>query len=327
MSRGELEQALLARGRARDRVAPKLMGERGAASASPARRIRSTRSLSPRGRCARASSASRSRILDERAMEIRLMAEHRERHRRRAHARAETGCAGTWSSSARTSKPACPRARSTASAQLDRVVRALRAAAQPARACASRASSSAHPRSSPARANALERELRARVRAHEPRAARGDGCGTLTAATMIGRDSGRRTVRHRRAASRARAGTPRSPPPRATASVTACTAVPTASSTARCTSIAITRARRDPETRAYLERKHRRGQDAQGSHPLPQTPPRPPLPPPAHRTTRSNRRPRDRSRAGAPSRMLCHRFSSIASARRQDLRPAQRPRR
>jgi hypothetical protein len=46
--------------------------------------------------------------------------------------------------------------------------------------------------------------------------------------------------------------------------------------------IAVTRARCHPETKAYIERKTRRGQDQPRRHPLPQAPPRPPhLAPPA----------------------------------------------
>jgi transposase len=48
-------------------------------------------------------------------------------------------------------------------------------------------------------------------------------------------------------------------PARARSSATGCTAAGIASSTARCTFIALSRANTDPETRAYLERKHAEG--------------------------------------------------------------------
>ena len=52
---------------------------------------------------------------------------------------------------------------------------------------------------------------------------------------------------------------PRSPPAPATPNATGCTAAATASSTARSTSSRSPRARTDPATRAYLDRKHAEG--------------------------------------------------------------------
>jgi transposase len=128
------------------------------------------------------------------------------------------------------------------------------------------------------RTDALERELHALVTAHRPRLLAETGCGALTAALLIGRTAG--AQRFPRDASFARQ--------------TGTAPIPCSSGQRHrhrldrggdrqlnhaLHIIAITRARHDPATRAYLARKEAEGK-GKGSTPLPQAAPRAPLPSP-----------------------------------------------
>ena len=221
--------------------------------------------------------------LDEQAMEIRLLSDHRKdlvaertriQNRLRWHLlelcpELEQSLQAARAGPARTAGPHRP---------------AAAPPARPARACGSRANRSRSIRELTRQIDALERELRDARQGHRPQLLAETGCGPLTAAILIGRTAG--AERFRSDASFARlAGTAPIP----------------------CSSgqrdrhrlhrggdrqlnhalhiIAITRARDDPDTKAYLARKASRRQDQARSAPLPQTPPRPPLSPSALNAT------------------------------------------
>jgi transposase len=251
-----LEQALIAAGERVVRVPPKMMGqsrrgERQAGKSDQIDALAVARAVVKDG-VDRFPAAH----LDERSMEIRLLADHRDdlvAERTRAQNRLR------WHL-----LELCPELEADLpqrgldrSAVLERIARRLRPFG-------------AHPRARVAReqlrqigaltreTNSLERELRGLVKAHRPALLAEEGCGTLTAATLIGRT----------------AGAQRFPTDAHFARQAGVAPIPASSGrrdrhrlhrggdrqlNRALHVIAITRARRDQTTRDYLERKHSEG--------------------------------------------------------------------
>jgi transposase len=251
-----LEQALLAAGERVLRVPPKLMGQsrKGEREASKSDQI-DARAVA---RAVLQEGLERFPVahLDEAAMEIRLLADHREdliAERTRAQNRLRWHLVDL----APGLEASLPAGGLDRCVQLDRVVRALRRMQRSARVrVALRVV--AQIRALTRQAKALERELQGLVEREHPELVAEQGCGTLTAATIIGRTAG--VERFQTDARFARqAGTAPIP----------------ASSGRRdrhryhrggdrqlnraLQTIAVTRARLDPQTRAYLERKRSEG--------------------------------------------------------------------
>jgi transposase len=239
--------------------------------------------------------------LDERAMEIRLLSDHRKdlvaertRVQNRLHWHLLELCPELERSLKRGSL-ADPR-------QLERIDRRLRRMSTCARVRVAR-EQVAHIRTLSRQAAALERELLVLVQAHRPQLLAELGCGALTAALLIGRTAG--SERFRSDASFARQ---------------------TGTAPIPCSSgqrdrhrldrggdrqlnhalhiIAITRARRDPATKAYLARKEAEGKTKKGAlrclkrhlarrfHHLLALPAETPQPDPGHNDDLLPRRPR-----------------------------------
>jgi transposase len=246
-----LEQALVAAGERVIRVPPKLMGQsrRGERQAGKSDQIDAL---------AVARAVLREGIerfpvafLDERAMEIRLIADHRDdivAERTRAQNRLRWHLVELCPDlEASLSKRSLDR-----QVQLDRIARRLRRHPASARLRIARELVT-RIRQLTREANALEAELRTLVRAQRPQLLAQTGCGTLIAATLIGRTAGAQ-----RFATDARF-----------ARQTGTAPIPASSGrrdrqrlhrggdrqlNRALHMIAITRAARDPATRAYLDR-------------------------------------------------------------------------
>jgi transposase len=250
---GRLEQALVAAGERVIRVAPRLMGQ----SRRGERQVGKSDQIDA---LAVARAVLREGIehfpaafLDERAMEIRLLADHRtdlvaERTRIQNRLRWHLlDLCPDLEAKLPLRALAQPRA-------LDRITRKLRQL--PAN----------HPRARIARqlvssirqltrhADAIETELHALVRAHSPRLLAETGCGVLTAATLIGRTAG--AERFATEASFAhQAGTAPIPASSGNRTRHRLHRGGDRQLNRALHTIAITRATRDPETRAYIQRK------------------------------------------------------------------------
>ena len=122
-----------------------------------------------------------------------------------------------------------------------------------------------HIRALTRQADELERELLELIRAYRPALLDEQGCGALTAAT-VDRPHRRRGAVPLRCLLRPPVGQRTDPVFLGAArSSTGSIAAGTASSTGRCTSIAITRAQRDPATKEYLARKEAEGKTKKGA--------------------------------------------------------------
>jgi transposase len=200
--------------------------------------------------------------LNEQAMEIRLLFDHRHDlvvERTRALNRLRWHLLALCPELERSLKP-----RSLSQArQLDRVDRKLRRIPTGARVRVAR-EQVAQIRSLTRQADALQRELLALISAHRPQLLAETGCGALTAAILIGRTAGAQRFRS-----------------------DACFARQAGTAPIKCSSgqrdqhrldrggdrqlnhalhiIAITRAQRDPATKAYLERKQAEGKTKKGA--------------------------------------------------------------
>jgi transposase len=303
-----LEQALLAAGERVVRVAPHRMGASRRGEREPGKSDQIDALAIARVVVKDGVERFPSAYLDERAMEIRLLADHRDdlvRERTRLQNRLRWHLLELSPELERSIKP-----RSLGQTrQLDRIGQRLRGMPACARVRVAR-EQVAQIRRLTRQADALERELLALVKAHRPQLLAETGCGALTAAVLIGRTAG--TERFQTDAGFARqAGVAPIP----------------------CSSgqrdrhrldrggdrqlnhalhiIAITRARHDHATRAYLERKEAEGKTHKGAlrclkrhlarrfYPLlcPSAKPRPQQ----HETTRT-----DTTTVGAaPMPMLC----------------------
>jgi transposase len=251
-----LEQALIAAGERVVRVAPKMMGEsrRGERQAGKSDEIDAlavARAVVKDG-VERFPSA----CLDERAMEIRLLSDHRDQlvgERTRIQNRLRWHLLQLCPEL----EARLPNGGLTRQVVQARIARRLRNIRNDPRARVAR-DQLRHIRTLSAQINELERELRTLVAAHRPALLAEQGCGVLTAATLIGRT----------------AGAERFPTDAHFARQTGTAPIPASSGQVvrhrlhrggdrRLNSalhmIAITKARIDPQTKAYLERKRAEG--------------------------------------------------------------------
>jgi transposase len=251
-----LEQALIAAGERVVRVPPRRMGasrrgERQAGKSDEIDALAVARAVVTDGPDAFAAA-----WLDEQAMDIRLLSDHRDAlvaERTRVQNRLRWHLVALCPDLEQTLRP-----RSLDQPlQLDRVDRRLRRLDATARARVAR-EELAHIRRLTRQIKALEVELHALVKAHRPQLLAETGCGPLTAAILIGRTAGAERFGSEACFAR-QAGT-----------------APIPCSSGQRTRhrlhrggdrqlnralhvIAITRARHDPETRAYLARKQAEG--------------------------------------------------------------------
>jgi transposase len=247
-----LEQALVAAGERVIRVAPRLMGASRRGEREPGKSDRIDALAVARAVLREGIERFPAAVLDEQALEIRLLADHRDSlvaERTRAQNRLR------WQL-----VELCPELEASLPArsldrpaQLDRVARALRRLPAGARVRVARELVT-RIRQLTRDANALEADLRALVHAQRPALLAETGCGALTAATLIGRAAGAerfatdaRFARHT-----------------GTAPIPASSGQRTRQRLHRggdrqlnraLHTIALTRARTDPATRAYLQRK------------------------------------------------------------------------
>jgi transposase len=251
-----LEQALLAAGERVVRVPPKMMGASRRSEREPGKSDQIDARAVARAVLKDGVERFPAAFLDERALEIRLLADHRsdvvvERTRQINRLR--------WHL-----VDLCPELEASIPARqldsattLDRIARRLRREERSARARVA-LELVASIRASSLRANALERELRSLIATYRPTLLAAQGCATLTAATLIGHT----------------AGAERFPSDAHFARHAGVAPVPVSSGrkdrhrlhrggdrqlNRALHVIAITRARIDPETRAYLERKRAEG--------------------------------------------------------------------
>jgi transposase len=257
-----LEQALLAAGERVVRVAPHRMGASRRGEREPGKSDEIDALAVARAVVKDGVESFPAAYLDEEAMEIRLLPDHRKdlvQERTRVQNRLRWHllelCPELERSLGRRSLEQ-PR-------QLDRIDRRLRRLPACARVQVAR-EQVAHIRRLTRQADGLERELLAMIRAHRPRLLAETGCGALTAAILIGRTAG--AERFETDASFARQ---------------------TGTAPIPCSSgqrdrhrldrggdrqlnhalhiIAVTRARHDPDTKAYLARKRAEGKTKKGA--------------------------------------------------------------
>ena len=247
-----LEQALVAAGERVIRVAPRLMGQSRRGERRPGKSDQIDALAVARAVLREGIERFPVAVLDDQAIEIRLLADHREQivaERTRAQNRLRWHLVELCPEL----EASLPKRSLDRQVQLDRVARALRRLPAGARARVARELLT-RVRTLTREANALEAELRALIRAQRPDLLAETGCGALTAATLIGRTAGAE-----RFATDARF-----------ARQTGTAPIPASSGNRKrqrlhrggdrqlnraLHTIAITRARRDPATRAYLERK------------------------------------------------------------------------
>jgi transposase len=247
-----LEQALIAAGERVVRVPPKLMGVSRRGERTPGKSDQIDALAVARAVLRDGIERFPVAFLDERAMEIRLLADHRDdivAERTRAQNRLRWQLVELCPEL----EASLPKRSLDRSAQLERVSRALRRLGAGARVRVARELVT-RIRALTREVTALEAELRALVRAQRPRLLAETGCGALTAAILIGRTAGAE-----RFATDARF-----------ARQTGTAPIPASSGNSKrhrlhrggdrqlnraLHMIAITRARHDPATRAYLQRK------------------------------------------------------------------------
>jgi transposase len=247
-----LEQALVAAGERVIRVAPKLMGESRRGERAPGKSDRIDALAVARAVVRDGVERFPVAFLDERAMEIRLLFDHREDlvgERTRAQNRLRWHLVELCPQL----EASLPKRSLDRRAQLDRVARALRRLPAGARVRVARELVT-RIRALTREADALEAELRALVRAQRPALLAETGCGALTAATLIGRTAGAQRFATDAHFARQSGTAP----------------IPASSGNRQrhrlhrggdrqlnraLHMIAITRAARDPATRTYLDRK------------------------------------------------------------------------
>jgi transposase len=257
-----LEQALLAAGERVIRVAPKRMGasrrgerERGKSDEIDAQAV--ARAVVKDG-VDRFPAA----YLDERAMEIRLLFDHREdlvAERTRMQNRLRWHLLELCPEL----EAKLPRGSLSDMRQLERLDRRLRRLAPSVRLRIAR-EELAHIRALTRQAQALERELLDLINAYRPRLLQEQGCGTLTAALLIGRTAGAQQFRSDGCFAR-QSGT--APIPSSTGQRTQHRLDPGGDRQLNRAlhTIAITRAHHDPVTREYLARKRAEGKTNKGA--------------------------------------------------------------
>jgi transposase len=303
-----LEQALLAAGERVVRVPPQRMGASRRGEREPGKSDEIDALAIARAVVKDGPESFAAAYLDERAMEVRLLRDHREdlvRERTRVQNRLRWHLLELCPELERSLK----RGALEQSRQLDRIDRRLRRLPGCARVRVAR-EQVRQIRVLTRQADALERELLALIKAHSPQLLAETGCGALTAAILVGRTAGAERFR-----------------------TDACFARQSGTAPIPCSSgqrdrhrldrggdrqlnhalhiIAISRARHDPATRAYLERKEAEGKTKKGAlrclkrhlarrfhrllSPVAQPPPQP------HDTTRAD----TTSVGAAPMPMVC----------------------
>lgn len=257
-----LEQALLAAGERVIRVAPKRMGasrrgerERGKSDEIDAQAV--ARAVVKDG-VDRFPAA----YLDERAMQIRLLFDHREdlvAERTRMQNRLRWHLLELCPEL----EAKLPRGSLSDMRQLERLDRRLRRLAPSVRLRIAR-EELAHIRACTRQAQALERELLDLINAYRPRLLQEQGCGTLTAALLIGRTAGAQQFRSDGCFAR-QSGT--APIPCSTGQRTQHRLDPGGDRQLNRAlhTIAITRAHHHPVTREYLARKRAEGKTTKGA--------------------------------------------------------------
>jgi transposase len=251
-----LEQALLAAGERVIRVPPKLMGASRRGERQPGKSDQIDARAIARAVLKEGVERFPTAFLDERAMEIRLLADHRDdlvAERTRAQNRLRWHLVDLCPQL----EAELPTGSLNSDIRLNQVARHLRRLKPHARVRIAR-DLVTRIRQLTRQARAIERELRVLIRAHRPQLLAETGCGTLTAATLIGRT----------------AGAERFPTDSHFARLAGVAPVPVSSGrrdrhrlhrggdrqlNRALHIIAITRARLDPETRTYLQRKHAEG--------------------------------------------------------------------
>lgn len=250
------EQALVAAGERVVRVPPKMMGQSRRGEREPGKSDQIDARAVARAVLREGVERFPAAFLDERALEIRLLADHRadmvaERTRQIARLRWHLVdlCPDLEGS--------IPARQLDSAVMLDRIARRLRREQRTARVRVA-LELVASIRWISRQADALEHELRSLIKAYRPELLAEQGCGTLTAATLIGRT----------------AGAERFPTDAHFARQAGVAPIPVSSGrkdrhrlhrggdrqlNRALHVIAITRARLDPETRAYLDRKRSEG--------------------------------------------------------------------
>lgn len=251
-----LEQDLIAAGERVVRVAPKMMGAARRAEREPGKSDQIDARAVARAVLREGTERFPAAFLDERALEVRLLADHRSdlvRERTRQINRLRWHLLDLCPEL----EASIPARQLDSATMLDRIARRLRREKRTGRARVA-LELVASIRAISAKANALERELKKLVLGYRPALLAEQGLGTLTAATLIGRT----------------AGAERFPTDSHFARQAGVAPIPVSSGrkdrhrlhrggdrqlNRALHVIAITRARIDPQTRAYLERKRAEG--------------------------------------------------------------------
>jgi transposase len=259
---GRLEQSLLTAGERVVRVAPKMMGasrrgerERGKSDQIDALAV--ARAVVKDG-VERFPTA----YLDEQAMEIRLLFDHREdlvKERTRMQNRLRWHLLELCPEL----EAKLPRGSLSDLRQLDRLDQRLRRIGSRARVRVAR-EEVGHIRSLTRQADALERELLELVRAYRPRLLDEQGCGTLTAALLIGRTAGAERFRSDACFGR-QSGTAPIPCSSGQRTRHRLDRGGDRQLNRALHTIAITRAQHDPATKEYLARKQAEGKTNKGA--------------------------------------------------------------
>jgi transposase len=257
-----LEQALLAAGERVIRVPPKMMGasrrserERGKSDEIDAQAV--ARAVVKDG-VERFPAA----YLDERAMEIRLLSDHREdlvRERTRMQNRLRWHLLELCPEL----EAKLPRGSLSDLRQLERLDRRLRRISPSVRLRVAR-EELAHIRALTRQAKELERELLGLISAYRPRLLQEQGCGTLTAALLIGRTAGAERFRSDACFGR-QSGTAPIPCSSGQRTQHRLDRGGDRQLNRALHTIAITRAHHDPATKKYLARKQAEGKTAKGA--------------------------------------------------------------
>jgi transposase len=259
---GRLEQALLAVGERVIRVAPRMMGasrrgerERGKSDEIDAQAV--ARAVVKDG-VERFPPAN----LDERAMEIRLLSDHREdlvRERTRMQNRLRWHLLELCPEL----EAQLPRGALSDLRQLERLDRRLRRITPSVRSRVAR-EELAHIRALTRQAQELERELLGLINAYRPRLLQEQGCGTLSAALLIGRTAGAERFRSDACFGR-QSGTAPIPCSSGQRTQHRLDRGGDRQLNRALHTIAITRAHHDPATREYLTRKQGEGKTRRGA--------------------------------------------------------------
>ncbi len=259
---GRLEQALIAAGERVVRVPPRMMGASRRGERTPGKSDQIDALAVARAVVRDGVDRFPAAYLDERAMEIRLLSDHRQdliAERTRAQNRLRWHLLELCAELERSLKRgALEQARS-----LDRIDRQLRRLPASARVRVAR-DEVAQIRTLTRQTNALQRELQVLVCAHRPQLLTETGCGAVTAAILIGRTAG--AERYRSDASFARqAGVAPIPASSGQRDQLRLDRGGDRQLNRALHVIAITRARHDPATKTYLARKQAEGKSKKGA--------------------------------------------------------------